>query len=709
MPYRLGVDIGGTFTDFALVNDADGTMAIHKQLTTPEDPSVAVLEGLRHLLAAERVDCADVTALIHGSTLVTNALIERRGAVTGMLVTAGFRDVLDIALELRYDLYDLRLRYPTPLVPRARRYEVAERIRSDGTVERALDLDEVRRCLTELVERHHVTAVAVCFLHAFTNPEHERAVADLAAREFPALYLSTSSDVAPGIREYPRWTTATINAFAQPLADAYLTRLEDGLAGMGFTGKFLIMTSSGGSVTADTARRFPVRMLESGPAAGVLMSAFLGKKNAEPSLLSFDLGGTTAKGAIVRSNLPGKRYEIEVARMHEFKPGSGLPVKLPVVDMIEIGSGGGSIAEIDARGVIRVGPTSAGARPGPACYARGGTRPTLTDANLVLGYLDPRFFLGGDMPLSVDAARDAIAMIGRPLGLSVERAAWGIHETSNEDVVRAFRVHAAERGFDYRSGAMVAFGGGGPIHASRIARKLGIRRVLIPPGAGVMSAVGMLTSPISFELLRSERVALAALTPESFDARFKSLTEEAGIFLIRAGIAADQITIARRLDMRYRGQGYEIEVALPSQSLPALLFAELPALFAAAYEKVFSVSFISEPIEIINWKVEVCGPAPTGERYALVGPPARGSARKGMRKAFFPQARDFIDCPVLDRYSLRAGETVSGPALIEERESTAVLGIGDVARLDEHGSLLLAVAEEEHVQHRSFAIAGAAQ
>lgn len=705
MTHRLAIDIGGTFTDFALVDDAAGTMAIHKQLTTPEDPSAAVLEGIRHLLDAKRIDFSSVTTLIHGSTLVTNAVIERKGAITGMLVTAGFRDVLDIATERRYDLYDLRVRYPTPLVSREKRREIGERIRGDGSIERALDLDAVRRSLADLIEHHNVTAVAVCFLHAFTNPEHERAVADLAASEFPNLYVSTSSGVAPGIREYPRWTTATVNAFAQPLVDAYLSRLEQGIATLGFTGQFLIMTSSGGTVSAETARRFPVRMLESGPAAGVLMSAFLGKKSGTPNLLSFDLGGTTAKGAIVRDNRPGKRYEIEVARMHEFKPGSGLPVKLPVVDMIEIGSGGGSIAEIDARGVICVGPKSAGARPGPACYARGGKRATLTDANLMLGYLDPNFFLGGDMPLHTEAARQAIASsIGTRLELSVERAAWGIHETSNEDIVRAFRVHAAERGFDYRGGGMVAFGGGGPIHAARVARKLGICNVLIPAGAGVMSAVGMLTSPISFELLRSERVMLAALTPDEFGVHFDALTAEASIFLRRAGIAADQITVLRRLDMRYRGQGYEIEVTLPQKAPPIALFAELPALFATAYENVFSVSFVNEPIEIVNWKVEVFGPAPTSERYMPTGPLARASAYKGLRQAFFPEAHGFIDCPVYDRYSLKIDEILNGPALIEERESTVVVGIGDTVKLDGRGNLLLTVVSESEAQHHVDAL-----
>ena len=386
MSYRIGVDIGGTFTDFALIDDRDGAIAIYKQLTTPEDPSIAVLEGIGTILSREGVGIGDVNAVIHGSTLVTNAVIERRGARTGMLVTRGFGDVLDIANERRYDIYDLRSRFPEPLVPRAARAEVGARLRDDGLEVTPLDAAEVEAGIRGLVERQKIEALAICFLHSYANPAHEEAARDVARRAFPGLYVSTSADVFPFIREYERWTTTVANAFSQPLVDRYLGNLEGGLAAAGFRGTFYVMTSSGGVVGAATARRYPVRMLESGPAAGVLMTAFHGRALGVANLLSFDMGGTTAKGAIVRGGKPHKSYELEVARVHEFKPGSGLPVKVPVIDMIEIGAGGGSIAEVDDRGLIRVGPRSAGARPGPACYGRGGTRPTVTDANLVLGY-----------------------------------------------------------------------------------------------------------------------------------------------------------------------------------------------------------------------------------------------------------------------------------------------------------------------------------
>ncbi|MFP6687943.1 MAG: hydantoinase/oxoprolinase family protein, partial [Alphaproteobacteria bacterium] len=428
MSYRLGVDIGGTFTDFALFDEARGEMFIHKQLTTPDDPSRAVLEGCSHLLARKGVDIAELVSIAHGTTLVTNAVIERRGARVGMLVSEGFRDVLDMARETRYELFDLRLEFPEPLVPRYLRREVAERVKYDGAVETALDESAVRAAIAELVAEG-IEALAICFLHSYANPAHENAARQVAEREFPELYVSTSADIFSNMREFERWTTATINAYTQPLFDSYLQRLSGGLETAGFTGRLLVMTSSGGMLAPDAARRYPVRVLESGPAAGALMSAHLGRALEIPDLLSFDMGGTTAKGALVNGYRPLKQYDLEIARLHDFKRGSGLPVKVPVIDMVEIGSGGGSLAEVDERGLIRVGPQSAGADPGPACYGKGGSTAALTDANLVLGYLDAEFFLGGDMKLDEAAARTAIEVsIAKPLGVTIERAAWGMHE-----------------------------------------------------------------------------------------------------------------------------------------------------------------------------------------------------------------------------------------------------------------------------------------
>lgn len=692
MALRIGVDIGGTFTDFALVDESSGALAIHKQLTSTDDPARAVVEGVPALLRKAGAAIADVGTLVHGTTLVTNALIERRGARTGMLVTAGFADVLDIARERRYDMYDLRITYPAPLVPRDLRIEIDERVGADGVVRAKLDLDEVRRAAASLVGRG-CTALAICFLNTHANAAHEEQAAAAIRAAHPELAVSTSADVFPFMREYERWTTTVMNAFAQPMFEQYLVRLERGLAAVGFRGTLYVMTSSGGTVTIDTARRYPIRMLESGPAAGVLLSAALGRLTGRNSLLAFDMGGTTAKGALIRAGAPLKRYDMEVARIHEFKPGSGLPAKIPVIDLIEIGAGGGSIAHRDTRGVIAVGPRSAGATPGPVCYGQGGTEPTLTDANLALGYLDPAFFLGGEMALDRAGALTALGrVIGAPLGVDATQAAWGVHETINENVARAFRNHAAERGFDYRACTMVAFGGSGPLHALRVARKLRVGCVVFPRAAGVMSAVGLLASPLAFEVLRSERVAHEDLTAEGFDQRFARLAEQATAHLRAAGLGTQDLSIKRALDLRYRGQGYEVEVALP-QGPGAAILPRLPALFAEAYATVFARSFPAEPIEIVNWKLEATGPTPGRGADYLASAVAPGPAIKGRRPAWFPEAGGFVDCPVYDRYAMNAHDSFIGPAIVEEQESTAIIGVGDRAAVDAREHLVVQVAE----------------
>ncbi len=684
MSYRLGVDIGGTFTDFALFDEAKGEMFIHKQLTTPDDPSRAVLEGCADLLARKEVAFADVETIAHGTTLVTNAVIERRGAVTGMLVTEGFRDVPDT----RYDLFDLRLAYPEPLVPRQLRREVAERVKFDGSVETAPDEGAIRAAIAELVEEG-IAALAICFLHSYANPAHERLAREIAERDFPDLYVSTSADIFSNMREFERWTTAAVNAYTQPLFDNYLGRLAGGLETAGFGGRLLVMTSSGGMLAPEAARRYPVRALESGPAAGALMSAYHGRALEIPDLLSFDMGGTTAKGALVNGFEPLKQYDMEIARLHDFKRGSGLPVKVPVIDMVEIGSGGGSLAEVDERGLIRVGPLSAGADPGPACYGKGGTRAALTDANLLLGYLDANYFLGGDMKLDTDAARAAVeADVAKPLGVTVERAAWGMHEIINEDVARAFRIHASERGFDYRGASMVAFGGSGPAHALGVARKLKIPRVVFPAGAGVMSAFGLLVSPLAFELSRSEPCSVASLDSAGFAERFRAMAAEASELLLAAGVAQEEIRLRRRLDMRYQGQGYEVEVALSE----ADGFADLPALFRDTYAQTFSTSMLDEPLEIVTWKVEAVGPeAVLSDGFRLEGSARAGEARKISRQAYFGDG--YVDCPVYERGLLAPGAEVTGPAMIEERESTCVIGPGDVVRVDARRNLVAELGE----------------
>lgn len=688
---RLGVDIGGTFTDFAVIETTDvvgGRSAIHKRLTTPSDPARAVLEGVAAIAAEQAFDIVDLAEIVHGTTLVTNALIERKGARVGMLVTEGFRDVLDIGMEGRYDLYDQRLQFATPLVPRGLRAEVPERMHHSGSVMHPLDVSALRAAISGLLS-NEVEAIAVCFLHSYANPDHEIKVREILQTMAPDLPVSTSSGVFPFARELERWNTTCANAYAQPLVARYLQRLENGLADMGFAGSLSVVGSSGGLMTPQTARSYPVRLLESGPAAGALMAARISRDLGIDAMLSFDLGGTTAKGALVQEGQPFKTYSFEAAHAYKYKPGSGLQLQIPVLDMSEIGAGGGSIAAVDELGRLRVGPSSAGADPGPACYGLGGKNVTLTDANLILGYLDPKFFLGGKMNINAEHAETAMAVLSSQMDLDVSRTAWGIHNIANEDIARAFRMHATERGFDYRRSGMAAFGGGGPLHAARIARKLGVPKIIFPAGAGVMSAFGMLVGAVSFEIMRSHAVALADLDVETFDRTMEKIEAEVASEVGTSGISQSAIRYDRRLDMRYAGQGYSIEVALP-EGESADIISRLPNLFAETYSAVFG-TVLDQPLEISAWKIDAIGPQPDALPLP-VGREAGGDARKGNRKAWFPDAGGMVDCPVYDRYQLRQGMRVDGPCLIEERETTVLLDVGDHAELDNRGHLVAELA-----------------
>jgi N-methylhydantoinase A len=688
---RLGIDIGGTFTDFALVDRDGRRLAIHKQLTTPRDPALAVLSGIHAILADNGFRSEDLAEIVHGTTLVTNALIERLGARTGMLVTEGFRDLFDIGKEQRYDLFDLRLRFAEPLVPRTLRAEVPERLRHDGSVLVPLDEDRLRAAAADLVETHGIEALAICYLHSYADPVHEVRTREVVRAMYPDLYVSGSADVFPYMREFDRWTTACANAYAQPLVDRYLGNIERSLGELGVAARLWVVGSSGGLMTPETARRYPVRLLESGPAAGVLMTARLGRELDFDHVLSFDLGGTTAKGALVRRGEALRAYSFEAAHAYNYRSGSGLQLQIPVIDMKEIGAGGGSIVAVDELGRMRVGPRSAGAEPGPACYGRGGELPTLTDANLQLGYLNPDYFLGGRMRLEAEAAAVALRRLAaEPLGLDLARAAWGVHDMANEDIARAFRMHATERGFDYRRCGMVAFGGGGPIHAARIARKLGVPRVIFPAGAGVMSAFGMLAAAQSFEVVRAFPRELGRLTPEELGRALAESEGEVSAHLLAAGVPPSAVRLRRRADMRYRGQGYDIEIALPDERDPRRIVAQLPGLFSQRYRDVFHVS-LDEALEIVSLKVEAVGPEPAEIATGDASRRPEG-ARKAPRQVFFPHAGGFVECPVYDRYGLGTGDGVSGPALIEERESTSLLDVGDVATVDPRGNLVAEIA-----------------
>ena len=675
MSHRVGIDIGGTFTDFALLDISSGRIATHKRLTTPAAPASGVLEGLSDLLAQEQVPVEQVEAVIHGTTLITNAIIERKGARIGMITTAGFADVLEMANEHRYEMFDLRITYPAPLVERSCRVEIKERIRYDGQVETALAQSEVKLAVRHLVETKGIESLAVCFLHSYANPEHEREVRDIVRADYPELFVSISSEVFPDIREFSRWTTTCINAYTQPLLDRYLHDLEQGLLARQVRAPLFIMTSSGGTATPAVARSFPVRIMESGPAAGVLMSARHGKTLSIKNLLSFDMGGTTAKGALIIDGVANKRYELEVGRVHDFKPGSGLVAKIPAIDMIEIGYGGGSTSAIDARGLLAVGPDSAGAQPGPACYRQGGTKATLTDANLVLGYLDAASFLGGNFDLSLPDAEAAIAKgVSEKLDLPLARSAWGIHDVVNEGIARAFRIHASERGFDYRNSAIVAFGGSGPIHAVAVARKLRAPQVIFPVGAGVMSAFGLLASPLTFEVLQGQQVFLERLTLETFVEVFDRLIAESSQALVGAGVASCDIEYRLRLDMRYSGQGHAIEVALPEQASLVEVFPTIEERFAERYAGLYAAVDLETPVEITTWKVGAVGPLPFfPEGYKTWRSSDDMSQSHVTRSVYFNEHEDYIPCRVINRMSLCPGDRFEGPLIIEERESTVVI------------------------------------
>jgi len=689
---RIGVDIGGTFTDLVWVDDATGAVKVGKLLTTPKDPSQAVEQGVVTLLSDAGGAAANVRSVIHGTTLATNALIERKGARTGLLTTAGFRDAVEIGHEGRYDMYDIFIDSPAPLVPRHLRLEVTERMAADGRVLIPLEDGSARAAIARLRDAG-AEAIAICLLHAYRNPVHERALQQLCAELAPGVPVSTSSEVVPEIREYERTSTTCGNVYVMPLMARYLDDLERKLHDLGIPGHFYIMLSSGGVATPATAKRVPIRLVESGPAAGALAAARMARELGEPRLLSFDMGGTTAKACVIDKGEPLLAREFEVARADRFKKGSGLPVRVPCIEMIEIGAGGGSLARMDRLGLLKVGPDSAGADPGPACYASGGQVPTVTDADLLLGYLDPDFFLGGRMRLDVEAARRAVEeKVARPMGLTTTEAVWGIHRVVNENMAAAARVHGIERGKDLRAYPLFAFGGAGPVHAWQVGRILKVPRVLVPFGAGAMSAYGLLAAPLAFDFVRTATQRLEAADWVQINGLFTEMEEEGRAVLRRAEVEANDITVRRTAEMRYTGQGHEVEVEVPAGTLSAASLAAITANFEAAYRALYSRTPMGVPIEALNFRVVVSGPVPeisvSGPKSGA--PPARISlAPKSTRKAYFPEARGYVDTPVYDRYALQPGASFQGPAIIEERESTTVAGPGARLRVDDRLTLIM--------------------
>ena len=688
--YRVGFDIGGTFTDFVLVDGESGQVHLHKCLTTPDDPSEGALEGLKELVDGAGISLADVGHLIHGTTLVTNALIERRGAKLALITTRGFRDTLEMGTEQRYDIHDLFLLFPEPLVPRSLRREVNERINRDGDVVAPLNLNEVRREARNLAAQG-IEAIAVCFLHAYQNPVHEQAVKALLNKEFPQFVVSISSEVQPELREYERVSTTAANAYVQPLTGSYVRSLTENVAAQGFTGKFHLMQSSGGLAAPGVASEFPIRFLESGPAGGGTATAYFGAQIGQSDVISFDMGGTTAKACLVEDGRVDVAPMMEAARVHRFKRGSGLPVKAPVIDMIEIGAGGGSIARVDDLGLLKVGPGSAGAAPGPACYGQGGTEATVTDANLLLGYLDPGFFLGGRMNLDMDSAAGAMQRLAERLGLGAEEAAWGVYEIVCENMAGAARVHIVEKGHDPRRYAMVAMGGAGPAHAARVARKLGVKEVLIPPASGAASALGFLVAPASFESVRSLPGRLDALDFTAVNRLLEELETEGRRFLDQAGIPEDQVEIRRAADMRLMGQMHEISVPLPELALGGGNLEQVRHAFVDVYTQLYTHLYEGAEIQVLNWRVVCSGPTPHVDVTQQVGGTATGEARKGSRMAYFADSGGAVETPVFDRYALAPGDRLEGPAIVEEREATTILPPGDTLTVDDHFNLRVTV------------------
>lgn len=688
----VGIDIGGTFTDLVVIDEAAGRVFIEKELTSPDDPSRAVVHGLSSMLSKHRIHIEELAHVVHATTLITNAIIERKGTTTGLLATDGFSDVLEIGREAKYDLYDLFLDVPKPLVPRHLRVEALERTDIDGHIVEPIDLESVDSAVDTLVS-HGCEAVAIAFLHGYRNASHERMAAERIRERHPTLYLSLASDIAPEIREYERTNTTAANAYVQPLIDRYLKHLLESLSGEGFTGSFSMMLSNGGLTPVAEARARPIGLLESGPAAGALVAGHYAQLTGEDRVLAFDMGGTTAKACLIEETRPTTTYLFEAAREQRFKRGSGLPIRTASVELIEIGAGGGSMARVDDLGLLKVGPESAGAVPGPACYGRGGTIPTVTDANLVLGYYDASSFLGGEMRLDVCAANAAIGTLAGDLGVSPADAAWGIHNVVNEQMASAARIHAAEKGRDARQYVLLTTGGAAPCHGPRIAQKLQMRHMICPPNAGVASAFGLLVAPPKVDLVRSAPMRLDEVDWPGVDRLYAEMEREATRILADAGVQPVDITFERLSDMRYIGQGFEITVDITGSGSESTLPESLSSRFEAAYQESFARALAGVPIESLTWRLTATGlhtPAEITQRSTQQTTSTDGTPEPiNARPAYFPEWGEYREVPVFSRYRLGAGAGANGPAIIEERESTTLVPPDCSWLVDQHGMLRL--------------------
>ena len=679
---RLGVDIGGTFTDVAL--EAGGRRYSAKILTTPKAPERAVLEAIDAVLREAALDPTDLSIIIHGTTLATNAIIERKGAKTALLTTEGFRDTIEIRHENRFEQYDVNIDLPPPLVPRRLRFAVRERIDASGRILVPLDEMGLSRLPTRLAAEG-IESLAIGFLHSFTNPAHERRAGEIVAERLPGVPITLSSDVSPEMREYERFSTACANAYVQPLISGYLADLEALLRREGFVCPLFLMLSGGGLTAVETAIRFPVRLVESGPAGGAIFASEIARQCGLDKVLSYDMGGTTAKVCLIDELKPQTNRAFEVARIYRFKKGSGLPLRIPVIEMVEIGAGGGSIARVDRLKRITVGPDSSGADPGPACYGRGGGASTVTDADLLLGRIDPAGFSGGRMALDRGAAETAIRQgVAEPLALAIELAALGVSEIVDENMANAARVHAIESGKDARGRTLVAFGGAAPLHAARMAEKLGLDRVLVPSYAGVGSAVGFLRAPIAYEIVRSALQRIDQFDAAAANALLAAMRAEAEP-IVRRGAGDAALTETRSAFMRYRGQGHEIAVSLPTRPYQDADAAALHAVFEDAYRRLYSRVIPGVEVEILSWVLLLSAPPPaeTAARPPVPEPYTPKPVRS--RPIFDPETGEFIEVAIHERRNLLPGAVIPGPAVIVEDETSTVVSRLFEARIDAFG------------------------
>lgn len=670
--YRIAVDIGGTFTDGVIEDTRSGTVWLAKSLSTPSDPGEAVSAVIVSLLAkAGEAGAGAVTEVVHGNTIVTNTLIERKGARAALVVTEGMADLVEMGREVRYDLYDLGLELPEPLVPRERRVEVRERTAADGSVVLELAEAEIAR-VAALVAELDVQSVAIACLHSSVSPAHELRLAGALRRLLPGVSITASSRVAGEVREYERTTTATANAYVQPLVESYLRELEARLRAQSISAPLQIMVSSGGFTSAAAAADVPIALLESGPAGGVLSAAHAGRAAGLANVLAFDMGGTTAKLCVVLDGEPSIAHSFETARVHRFRRGSGLPILIPSIDLIEIGAGGGSIASLNSLGLLKIGPESAGSVPGPVCYGRGGSDVTVTDADLALGYLDPASFLGGEMELDREGAERALARLGSRLGLSALEAAVGIVSIVNENMAAAARVHIAEKGHDPRQFILVATGGAGPVHAVSVAQRLGLSKVLFPIGVGAGSCLGFLAAPARADRSWSKIASVKAIDWRDTAARLAALKEGATEELVHARVDPADCNWAISVEMRFAGQGAAVSVSFPFREVDASFEGELVNCFLDRYRHLFGGVVPAATPETVTWRVSATGRAAHGS-FVWPEPPAERAEPRSRRDVFLPKSNAMGSVPVYDRYSLATGTEIAGPAIIEERESTLVV------------------------------------